>query len=145
MGDVENAKDSTRVFDEKHRGRELENHSLPSPSRLPFSRRLLTRGVELRGLSQFLNSQRSLAELCLCTLQVSNLSPLKIGKRPSSIRYFSYGCPQIRTFCRAWCHSSSPTVVVDLISFLSQILVGDVGPRSIRTWPPRFVLGHPIL
>ena len=40
-------------------------------------------------------------------------------------------------------HSS--IVVVDFISFLSQILVGDIGPRSIRTWPPRFVPDHSIL
>ena len=36
-------------------------------------------------------------------------------------------------------------VVVELASFLSQILYGDVGARRFRTWPPRFVPGHPIL
>jgi hypothetical protein len=39
----------------------------------------------------------------------------------------------------------SPTVVVELILFLSKILRGDVGPRSFRTWHPRFVPGYPVL
>ena len=35
--------------------------------------------------------------------------------------------------------------VVELAAFLSQILYRDVRPRRFRTWPPRFVSGHPIL
>ena len=40
---------------------------------------------------------------------------------------------------------SSVALMVELSSFLSQILCGDLGPRRFRTWPPRFVSGHPIL
>ena len=36
-------------------------------------------------------------------------------------------------------------VVVELAAFLSQILYRDVRPRRFRTWPQRFVSGHPIL
>lgn len=36
-------------------------------------------------------------------------------------------------------------VVVELALFLSQILYWDVRPRRFRTWPPRFVSGHPVL
>lgn len=50
MMDVENAKDSTWGSDEKLQDRESGNQNLPVANRLPLSRRLLTWGVESRGI-----------------------------------------------------------------------------------------------
>ncbi|KAI9458940.1 NCS cytosine-purine permease [Lactarius psammicola] len=50
MKDVENAKDSTWSSDEKHRDSLSENHILPASKWLSLSWRLLTWGVELRGI-----------------------------------------------------------------------------------------------
>ena len=146
MEDIVNAKDSTRVFDEKHPGRESENRSLPSPSQLSLSRRLLTWGVELRGLSQISNSRRSLADLLV---HATGIHPVAIEDRKET---------QFNKIFFIWLSANTNILscVVPFIfnhlpwwlssfRFLSQILVWDVGPRSIWTWPPRFVLGHPIL
>ena len=78
MEDIVNAKGSTRGLDEKHPGRESDNRSLPSPSQLSLSRRLLTWGVELRGLSQISNSRRSSAYLLVHT---SGIHPVAIEDR----------------------------------------------------------------
>ncbi|KAH9051848.1 NCS cytosine-purine permease [Lactarius vividus] len=50
MVDVENVKGATWNSDEKHQDHEWQNQDLPAAKRLSLSRRLLTWGVELRGI-----------------------------------------------------------------------------------------------
>ncbi|KAH9174775.1 NCS cytosine-purine permease [Lactarius sanguifluus] len=50
MVDVENVKGSTWDPEEKHQDSEWENQNLPAAKRLSLSRRLLTWGIELRGI-----------------------------------------------------------------------------------------------